>query len=484
MSIVIDREPNKTLTDSQFGHLPSAERPKDGPVIDVRDALMNNRTEILSLGNVIRTKRDHTANKMPEGVNAVFLSRPLVWNQQSEHVQATVAGWMGNVIGNVYGDNYPLPNIHASFNQAGIENGTLLPYFGVIAPSDVSSDSIFADPEQVLRQDVQPVVVSALMMHTNGKGELGRSARLRGAEDFDGGAITTERVYDWLRNRHRLLERVHTLVSETRAGEEHGNNPSSGPVQNLILGKMGMKIVGTAPLYDVDGMEPMLMVQRPRNEKLVQNQNIDTVIYTPKGSHTELLQALWEHQLGQPVKLITTEAQTEEPHKFALVEDNGPHIYGSVTVLTDGQAQKALLDGKSVVPLNEATQHLDKTSASVFVKIPAERPESAATQQQLLDEGFVVCGVEPSRNEEFLQTDSSGEPSVVNYEVPATILMSRLGERARIGEVNVSKPYFPTPEESKGVDLHGESLRKLLYDVHEQLQAQVQPQVVEVFRAL
>lgn len=498
---------------AQYGHLKKEEWPTKGPVIDVTAATSENRSNVEKLDEKIRAKKRATMDwveKRFPGKTAIFLTRPFFWqNNASPQLQELAAKWMAQIITEVYGDGYPLPNKHWENNFAEIKNGTLLPYFGCIGdpPIDIIEGCVReVSPYNLLQghyvvtksightelmyderesppitdyaRQLIPVATSALILNNDGFAELGRNAN-RGYKNptytgFEGGPTTLERVYDWLRNRHRLLERVHTLTSDMRAATAHGESPSSLGVQTLLLRDLGMRIRLAAPLYDVNGIEPFLSVIRPRNLRKWQETNRGVVVFTPspiEGSldHTSFLRKLWQHQLGLDLYLqVVNEEVLSEGYNLALAKYYSPEIYGLVDIYDQEKLERlSSEERKRITSLDNAIDELDRIVPTIIVKIEAESPISAATQSYLMKRGFVVCGIEPRYNEEYL--NGKEQLTIRKYQSPVYIYMARLGAPLRLGTKKLVEAEFVDPKVMGMVNGFDEELRRMLYEVQKKI---------------
>jgi len=462
------------FVEEQYGHLPADERPITGPVVDVRNVLQENREYVEDLENRIREKRVKTRNWVKEnfpGYTAVWLTRPYFW-QENPHLQEFAAKWMADVILAVYGTAYPLPNKDPEFNLDGLRNGSLLPYFGLIVPKEFAGDCSVDFHKLLANGKINPetfipVTTSAILLDTNGFAEIGRNAN-RGYKDekfsgFEGGPTTLERVYDWLRNRHRLLERIYALVSDVRAAQAHGDSPSAAGVQTLILRDLGMKIVYTAPLYNVNGFEPFISVRRPRSFDDWRVVNSEKTIYTCSGPHLPLLQALWRHQLGTYPNLLVDETNLP-PHSLAMPRPHGKNVYSVLDVYDEEKVRMLGFDeSRQVTRLEEAIDYLVATSPVVVAKVEAETQESVATQRLLMENGFVICGIEPGYDFEYLEK-INGNWVVRRYRSPVHIYLCRLGT---ITPADVVQPFFLDPAKTEGRNFgYDENLRELLIKTH------------------
>lgn len=475
----------------QYGHLLEEERPKTGPAVDVRKLLKDNKDYIDFLNKTIYAKRIATQQWVEEnypGMTAVWLTRPFFWREAPDPIKQTAAEWIANIISSVYGKGYPLPNKYSDFNLDQINNGSLLPYFGMIGPppqivedtgviltvspydllksvSDFLSNQLAVNPYV---KKLIPVATASIILNNEGFAELGRTAS-RGYNNkefsgFEGAPTSLERVYDWLRNRHRLLEMTHTLTSDVRAAEAHGDSPSAGGVQTLILRNLGMKIVFTAPLYNVNGFEPFISVRRPRSFEEWQETNMNKTIYTTPGPHESLLAALWKHQLGMDINLVTTSSQATAPHPFAIPHFHGNDIYAVLDVYDDERKKRLSHDEiREVRLLPKALNLLFNNAPIILAKVEAETAESAATQKFLIEQGFVVCGIEPGYNFPYLQK-TNGDLVVQTYNSPPYIYLARLGN---LKPQEIAQPFFLDPkmvgERNFGYDAN---LRNLLKQTH------------------
>ena len=457
---------NASFINAQYGDLPVDEKPLKGPIIDVTGSLRLNKLEEGLIDNVVRTKRLKTIawsrSRRPAEV-PIFLTRPFFWKNSPPEVQEKIAQYMAEIILAVYGAGYPLPNKTPDFNLQGLKNGSLLPYIGLMGPNSIHNGEIFEHPELLLDGGFTPVATSAIVLSKEGFAELGRTAS-RGIKEpdyggFEGGALVLERVYDWLRNRHRLLEVAHALKSDIRAARQHDESPSSGSIQSLILGDLGMKIKIAAPLYNVNGLEPFLSVTRPRNQEDWRAHNANKTIFTTEGNHLGFLKELWKHQIGLDANIVTVPKESlAESYHSAVPTYNGDAIYSSVDVV----------DGKTTSSIAKVTSELEPVAPVVLVKIEAESPRSAATQAALVRQGYTICGIEPGYDQDYLDPNGgkeNGEYELKHYRSPAYVYLVKLGQPVVSGQTPIAEAYYPTPEEANGKELHGERLRQFLYQV-------------------
>ncbi len=466
------------LMEAQYGHLPKEEWPSGGPIIDVTAVLRLNASDVSKLESRIRGKRIATTNwvekKFP-GRTAYFLTRPFWWQNAEEKTQRLAAEWMSEIILAVYGDGYPLPNKHPDFNLDGIRNGTLLPYFGVIGPKRITELEELKGEElykfiQTNQEEVIPVTTSALILTDNGFAELGRNAN-RGSNDkmfsgFEGGPTTLERLFDWLRNRHRLLERVHTLVSDMRAAQPHDNSPSSAAVQTLLLRDLGMRIRLVAPLYNVNGFEPFLSVIRPRNPNHWKETNRMKIIYTCSGPHISFLKKLWQHQVGEELNLqIIDDVQYLSPHPLGFVKYHGSDIYSFIDVYDKEKRKKLSQEEiRSLSTLDKSIADLDEKAPVIIVRVEAETPQSAITQRKLTEDGFVICGIEGGYDENYLNGNNE-ELIIRRYKAPAYIYLAKLGKSVKEGQIVLSPALFIDPSISGEKNGYDDELFGMLYEV-------------------
>jgi hypothetical protein len=458
---------------------------RDPHAVDIAPALEQLHPYRVELDDAIRGKRINThewvRSTFGDDTTPIYLTRPTIWSDESEDVQGVIAEWMAEVIRGVYGSGYPLPNINADFNLRGIQARALLPYVALVGPQNLNHGVINERPDLLKNPDIvrqlEVVATAAIVMGSSGFAELGRTGRrpeiaynsaTRGHETagFDAGTIIMERMLDWATNRHRLLEMIHTMTSDMRAADRHqsgkGMIPSSGPIQNLLLGHLGQHIVYAAPLYDVGhGQEPFLHVEKTRDHVRSKEINRGSVVYTYQGPHQDLLQAIWQHQLGQPVDLRTFQGGDTSQIQDLVVEANynGPNVYGDVKV------HERPHEGPNAALLDNAIQELDQISPVTVVKVPANRPEAAVVQAGLAERGFVPCGVSVAHDDEYLQVNPDGSLDKARYKAPPHIYMARLGQN--VGTVHPA--YYPTPEDAGGRDLHGSELRQMLYALDHQI---------------
>lgn len=435
------------------------------PAVDITAALSEKSALACQLNNAIEAKKTATSQEVKSinsRLEAQFLTRPLFWTEANPEFQQLAAEWCSQVILQVYGEGYPLPNKHPGYNLKQIQDGSLLLYLGLMGPANgLSQQDFYSFPDIKKVSQYQPVATAAIILNHDGKAELGRTGRRSDCRFFDGGVVSLERVNDWSRNRYRLLEMIHLLTSDIRAAADHQHSPLSGAVQNLIIAQMGMKVYLTAPLYNVNGLEPFLGVHLPRSQQKFKQTNQNTVIFTPCGQHTELLQALWQHQLDEKIQLETHEA---EPYEFALSHDNGPDIYGSIDVIDHEKISELTKEErKRIRPIAETLAQLENTSPVVMVKVEAQTPQSAATQRLLIKHGYTVCGVTPAMNADYLTLANGNPPEINHYLSPAYIYLAKLGDAVLSGRLALAPAYYPGPEDAHGVDIHGANLRRLLY---------------------
>lgn len=450
-------------TRDTYAHLPPLERPRDGePRINVVDALLQHQAPHEVIGRTIRTKRERTMATVPEnmpGHAPSFLTRPTVHRTFPETARQKFAEMMAELIRNVYGDGYPLPNKQPDFNLSGMMSGNLLPYLAVTGPADVVGNNgrIYDEPDILTHPEVRGMAASAIIRGDSGFAELGRFARRQEASYIDGGAIILEMVYDWMRNRLGLLEGVHTLYADMRAANTHDHSPHSGNVQNLLLGHAGMKIVAAAPMYDVNGIEPMMKVALFRDQQEVRMHNAGKKIYLPSGSNTELLSALWEHQLNEKPSIEIVEESSTPSNARVQVEYHGEHIYTGMQILPETQTDDN-------PPLNEVLGKLPEDAPVFFAQVEVESSDSISTQRVLMEKGFVHCGIMPGQHSEFLADPGDRSKGVRQYTAPITVFMVKLGSPVLSGKKPLAPAYYPTPAEAGGKDLHGgDHMRKLLY---------------------
>lgn len=456
-----------------YSHLPFEEIPASGqPRVDFVNGLFAYEQRHKYLNDIIFKKRTHTQNSTLPGRSAVFLTRPLAPRNFQDAPKRKIAEMIAELIKNVYGDGYPLSNKHSDSNLADIVTGRLLPYLGIEGPADPigSNGKIYDSPHLLLREDVVAMAASGIILGDEGYAELGRFARRQENDHFDGGAIILEMIYDWMRNRHGHMEAIHTLYADMRGAKAHNHSPHSGNVQSLLLGHGGMGIFTAAPMYDVNGIEPMIRVVLYRDPEKVREYNKPRTIIVPPGTNVEFLNALWQNQLGvKPNILIAEENQLGEGHQKAQIDYHGKHIYTGIKITNETQ-----INGNPNI--EEALPLLPNDAPILFAELEAESLESAATQKKLMRQGFVHCGITPAQKSKHLVDAGNREAGVALYETPAKIYMVKLGEPIRKGEIKLAEAYYPIPDEAKGKELHGrkqmdgasyingDEMRRILYN--------------------
>lgn len=449
-----------TFSELDGPHPQKHEAGSNRPFFSIIDSARDrNFPDRLKLHTKIVEKKRRTEASVSDGTPR-FLSEPHIWRGQREEIQRTVGGWISDILVRVYGENCQLPDADPDVSIGRIRRGEILPYFGVVVPNSTDASSL-KDSEVVAVEGVKPVVVSTILPKPDGFAELGRSAKDSSVRGFEGGAVLMQRIEDWLSNSHGLMAQIHTMRSNVRAAGSHNDLPSSTPIQKLVLDELGLRIRATAPLSYNKGLEPYLSVARSRDREHVQALNRDARIFTFPGEHIPLLHALWEHQLEQPVAIEVAETFAFG-YRRAIVSDEGDKRKGTMEVITE---ESHVLFDSRVLRISDAIAELAESSPATFVKIPAHEPQSVVTQKKLAEAGFVVCGVEPGRDERYVDQDGT----LQHYESPPSVYMTGLGRRLHSGSARLLEPNYPGPESTHGVDLHGPELRGELYRVHHRL---------------
>lgn len=435
-----------------YSHLPFEEIPTPGqPRVDFINGLFAYEQRHKYLNEIIYRKRNHTQNNTPPRRSAVFLTRPLAPRNFGGAPRRKVAEMIAELIRNVYGDGYPLSSKHPDSNLADIVAGKFLPYLGIEGPTDPvgSNGNVYDNPDLLLRDDVIAMAASGIILGDEGFAELGRFTRRQENDHFDGGAIILEMIYDWMRNRHEHMEAIHTLYADMRGAKAHNHSPHSGNVQSLLLGHGGMGIFTVAPMYDVNGIEPMIRVVLYRDPEKVREYNKPRTVIVPPGVDVEFLQALWQNQLGVKANLVVAEEnQLNKCYQKAQIDYHGKHIYAGIKITNETQTDNN-------PNIDEALFLIPKDAPILFAELEAESLESAATQKKLMKQGFIHCGIMPAQKSEYLVDPGNREAGVASYETPTKIYMVKLGEPIRKGEVKLAEAYYPTPDEAKGKELHG-----------------------------
>lgn len=374
--------------------------------------------------------------------HALFLMDAMIWQHASPEVQEFAGAAMATILEATYpphGQSYPLPEfIGKEFNTKVIASGDVLPYFGFIAPKELTVEMVSANPELLLqfREHLQPVGVSARVVSEDGSDELGRSAKMPGYEGFHAGALILQSQLDWLTQASSHVVRAEVRASAPHQAIDGSWIPSSGATQKLFFGELGLAPTRFIPgAYVLRDAEPFVIGERHREGTWKENLTKYPTIYTPAGNHINFLEAISTYQLGEPIQIVTAVKNTKQPYRHSeRPQEHGDTVYAKVEVLSPGKAGKAESNSHDLLA---TLSKLDTSAPMVVVKVEAHTMEGAATQKLLLDNDFIVCGFEPAHT---LPANGTRRGKQL---IPPTIYMARHGKAVRLGEVRVSPAYFP-----------------------------------------
>lgn len=455
---------------NQYAHILESERPLSGASVDILKALAQN-SPLASLNDrSIKAKRKANEASSPSGLLPIYLTRPLDyfkpgWNGET-HNRDELAKHVLNTLKEVYGEEgYPYK---WEMVAEQIDSGSLLPYIAYLGPRELSNGTIYEYPDKIKDSNLIPVAVSGINLRPGGWAELGKFAqpalhnKILPIEWFKGGGLVQEMMLDWATNRFGLMEAISLLYADMRVADAHDGNPHSGHVQKLLLGWGQMGIMAVAPMYNVNGYETMMRVARYRDLENIRKINQDRQIFIAPGKHQDLLTLMWKHQLGKDhvPNFVVEQSNSELPsHQTCHFESNGDTIYGEIKI-GDGLMEKPNTN------IDTALAQLDENSPSTVVQIAADTPQSITTQQYLMSKGFIHCGISAATDDEVLMDIRDRSKGAKRVTAPPVVYMAKLGKPVRQGKIKVSPTYFPEPEESDEVDLHGgPELREALRDV-------------------
>lgn len=463
---------------NQYGHILESERPLSGSIVDVLGPLRQNAFLAALNDKCIQSKREANLKRSPNGQMPIYLTRPLDylkpgWNGETGN-RDQLAKHVLNTLKEVYGETgYPYK---WKMVADQIKSGKLLPYVAGLGTHKMSNGAIYENPNLIKDPDFIPVAVSGINLRPGGWAELGKFAQPEyhkidgvNAQEigwFKGGGLVQEMMLDWATNRFGLMEAISLLYADMRVADAHDGNPNSGPVQKLLLGWGQMGIMAVAPMYNVNGYETMMRVAKYRDLENVRKINRDRQIFIAPGDHQKLLTLMWQHQLGQdhmPNFVVEQESNELLPHQTCHFESNGDTIYGEIKI-GEGLVTETNSD------LNVALNKLDENSPSTVVQIAADTPQSIATQKYLMSKGFIHCGISAATDDVVLEDIRDRSKGIKRVTAPPVVYMAKLGKPVREGIIKVAPTYFPDPEKSDGVDLHGgQELRAALRDVTDRM---------------
>lgn len=399
--------------------------------------------------------QEWVASNFP-GQQAIFLlHHAAAWTRYPQEIQQLAGEWIADIIGDVYPE-YPLPNASAEFNARQIAEGGIHPYFIVMAPAELPQAAVDHDPSILLKyaDAITPLAVTARVIGAsdvpgNGVDELGRTARKKAYPGVKGGALVLQSDLDW-----ELYGHSRAVIADVRAAAEHGTTrrgvtPSGGATQHLYYGELGLSPFMFSHAYSVgtDGkgihtLEPFVKGEKRKVPTASESNRLADTIYVPAGHHADFVRKLSAFQNpGQPANVVEISRGDAEPYQQALAEAHGPYIYGTIVIDSGDNIG-------GTMPLLEAIAHIDAQSPEIIVQLRADTPESAATQQLFLDNGFVVCGFSPA----YEEIVPGKRKRMSNVTKPATIYLARAGRSVREGLMHIAPAYFPP-------NLYGDSLQ-------------------------
>lgn len=396
----------------------------------------------------IEQTQEWVYSKYGPDYHALFLLEPHAWADFPPEVQAYGGEAMAEILEATYpphGESYPLPEfIRAPFNTEVIASGAVKPYFGFIAPAELTEDAVYANPELLLsyRDRLQPIAVSARVEGTDGSHELGRSAKMPGYDGFRAGALILQSHLDWL--DHPRAQQSHSARAEVRASAMHVAHdgsiiPDSGATQTLYFGELGLTPTRFVPAYVVgDRLEPFVIGEDHRGGY------IDMPVFTPAGPHVGFIEALSEYQgaKARPIIVPDNGIKAYEYNTTPQSHDGGT-VYAKMEIVSGAKAGK-----HGWQKISDSLAKLDATAPMVMVKVPTHTEEWAATQEALRKEGFIFCGFEPAH-----EVPAANSRRGRKETVPPVVYMARIGHSVRIGAVPIAPAYFPGK-------LYGERLRE------------------------
>ncbi len=367
----------------------------------------------------------------------------------SHAARSFAAQTIANVLHEVYGDDYPLPESNTpAYTLHAMGVTALQPYVGVVAPKWLTAEAVRQQPAllDVHQSSITPVAVTARVRNvTSGSQEAGRTGkRPKHFRKFHAGWLVLETIRDW---HDEGEDGSYMLHADVRAAADHvapdGQPiPTSGATQTLYVGEGGLRATFSAPLYRVGDVEPFVAAKKYRENTWVEHLN-DYTVHTPAGPHVALLQELCKHQTGRDLrKMVVTASHPAQTLHMGVPQQNGPTIYTKLNVVHDGGEAMTAREARALF------DRMGNDAPLVLVEVPADTPESAGVQALLMEAGFTVCGFEPAH-------DEPTEHGHRSHVVPPKVYLARLGDSVTSGQAKLAPAYFP-PE------IYGRHLQKQL----------------------